>query len=137
MVNEVEWTAQCSVLTPGLLPISPQSCCHLGPSTSSGRVWGEEKNNFRLLQVESDSYHFKIINFHCLLSLLVISGGKIFWGEICVKSIQGEILPNPVVCITPLNMIVREDTKHLPVTKTSIGTIERKKMTRHCKWGKI
>ena len=111
---------------------SPQDCCRSVPSPVA--TWGrppprggsgeKEKDYFRLLQVESDSYHFKIINFHCLLSLLVISGGKIFWGEICVKSIQGEILPNPVVCITPLNMFVREDTKYLPVTKTSIGTIE-------------
>ena len=77
----MKWSGllKCSVLTPGLLPISPQSCCHLGPSTSSGRVWGEEKDNFR--KVESDSHHFKLINFHCLLSLLVICGGKIFWGK--------------------------------------------------------
>ena len=123
---------------------SPQDCCRSAPSPVAtwdrppprGGSGEKEKKYFRLLQVESDSYHFKLINFHCLLSLLVTCGGKIL-GVKYMKSTQGEILPNPVVCITPLNMIVREDTKHLPVTKTSIGTIERKKMTRHCKWGKI
>ena len=63
------------------------------------------------------------ISTACYQYWLYVHGGKIFGGEICVKSTQGEILPNTVVCITQLNMIVREDTKYLPVTKTSIGIV--------------
>ena len=136
-----EWSGvDCSVLTPGLLPISPQSCCHLGPSTSSGRVWQKGK---RLLST-SPGWKWQLSLQAHQFPLLVITIGymwrKDFLGEICVKSTQCEILFNPVVCITSLKMIVREDTKYLPVTTTSIWTIEReawKKMTRHCKWGKI
>ena len=117
----MKWSGLLSA-HPRIVADQPPVLLPLGAVHLLGQGLGKRKKKyFRLLQVESDSYHFKLINFHCYCYTYV---EERFFGKVCVKSTQGEILPNPVVCITPLNMFVREDTKYLPVTKTSIGTIE-------------
>ena len=135
-----EWSGvDCSVLSahPRIIADQPPVLLPLGAVHLLGQGLEKRKKitfDFSRLKVTAITSSSSI-STACYQYWLYVHGGKIFGGEICVKSTQGEILPNPVVYNNAI-----ENTKYLTVTTTLIGTIERgtwKKMTRHCKLGKI